>query len=308
MMRNTTRRTILGIAPLVFAAAAQSTRRRPVRLGGPIFLKSEDPLELAREHRRLGYSAAYCPPATSQDTVRIKAIRDAFAAENVVISEVGAWRNMLDPDTAKRTENIQYVIERLALADAVGSRCCVNIAGSFNPKLWYGPDPRNLSKEFFNATVENCRKIIDVVKPSATKFSIEMMPWSLPDGPDSYLQLIQAVDRTAFGVHMDVCNIINSPVRYYKNAEMISECFRKLGKWTLSCHAKDLEWMAEYNVHFREVVPGRGQIDYRTYLKELASLPQEAPLMLEHLKTPEEYAEGASYIRRIAAEAQVILA
>ena len=55
---------------------------------------------------------------------------------------------MLDPDPAKRAENLKYVTERLALAEAVGARCCVDIAGSFNPDVWYGPDPKNLSKEF----------------------------------------------------------------------------------------------------------------------------------------------------------------
>jgi sugar phosphate isomerase/epimerase len=278
---------------------------RPIRLGGPIFLHSDDPRELAREHRRLGYSAAYCPPAKADDSDRVRAIREAFAAEHVVIAEVGAWKNMLDPDTQKRSENLHYVIERMRLAEAVGARCCVDIAGSFNPTVWYGPDPKNLSKEFFDATVENCRKIVDEVKPRDTKFSIEMMPWNLPDGADSYVNLIRAVDRSAFGVHMDVCNVINSPVRFYHNAQVITELFQKLGKWVLSCHAKDLKWVPEYNVHFQEVVPGRGQVDYRTYLGELASAPLEAPLMLEHLKTAEEYAEGSEYIRRVGSDVGV---
>ena len=43
------------------------------------------------------------------------------------------------------------------------------------------------------------------------------------------------------------------------------------------------------NVHFKEVVPGTGQIDYATYLSELSKLDVDAPLMLEHLQTPEEY-------------------
>jgi sugar phosphate isomerase/epimerase len=299
-----TRRTFLQIgaaAPLAAAPAAL----RPVRLGGPIFLKSDDPRELAREHRRLGYSAAYCPAVALSERERIRAIQDAFAAEDVIISEVGAWRNLLDPDSQKRSENLKYVVERLQLADLIGARCCVDIAGSFNPKVWYGPDPKNLSREFFDATVENCRKIIDEVKPTRTRFSIEMMPWSLPDGPDSYVELIRAVDRPAFGAHIDVCNVINSPTRFYNNAEVISNCFRKLGRWILSCHAKDLQWMDEYNVHFKEVVPGRGQVSYRTYLREVAGLPVQAPLMLEHLKTAEEYAEGREYIRRIGAEAGI---
>ena len=74
-----------------------------------MFTKSDDPGELAREHKRLGYSAAYCPKATVEDGDRVRAIMKAFAAENVVISEVGAWVNMLDPDLEKRRKNMEYV-------------------------------------------------------------------------------------------------------------------------------------------------------------------------------------------------------
>ncbi len=297
-MHSITRRGFLATSAGALMAASSSL---PVRLGGPIFLKSEDPRELAREHRRLGYSAAYCPAATVENSALIAEIQKAFAAENVVIAEVGAWVNMLDPDAEKRRANLQYVTDRTALAEAVGARCCVDIAGSYDPKIWYAPNPRNLSREFLDATVENCRHVIDAVKPTRTKFTIEMMGWNLPDGPDTYLELIRAVDRPAFGVHMDVCNGINSPTRYYRNSEFIAECFRKLGPWIASCHAKDLEWKVELNVHFQEVVPGRGQVDYAAYLRELSKLERDAPLMLEHLKTAEEYEEGKKYIQKVAA-------
>ncbi len=279
-----------------FAAASKS----PIRLGGPIFVKSDDPVALAREHRRLGYSAAYCPEmGTLSDSKLLIEINRAFAAENVLIAEVGAWKNLLDPDPVKRRENLDYVTKRCALADAVGALCCVDIAGSYNPSTWYGPDPKNLSREFFDATVENCRHILDAVKPTRTRFTIEMMGWNLPDGPDAYLELIRAVDRKAFAVHLDVCNGINCPQRFYQNADFIRECFRKLGPFIISCHAKDLRWDIELNVHFEEVVPGRGQVDYGAYLGELAQLGRDVPLMLEHLKTAEEYDEGRLYIRKV---------
>jgi sugar phosphate isomerase/epimerase len=302
-----TRRGLLGFLA-VYPLRPVWASGRPIRLGGPVFLKSDDPAQLAHEHRRLGYSAAYSPAAQSTDTDRIREIRKAFAAENVVIAEVGAWKNMLDPDAAARKGNLDYVIERLALADAVGARCCVDIAGSYNPKYWYGMNSRNLSREFFDATVQNSRQVIDAVKPARTHFTIEMMPWSLPDGPDSYLELIKAIDRRSFGVHLDVCNVINNPTRFYNNKAVIEECFRKLGLWVTSCHAKDLAWIPEYNVHFAEVIPGRGEIDYATYLRELSKLAVDVPLMLEHLKTPEEYDEGRAYIRRVASQEGISLA
>jgi sugar phosphate isomerase/epimerase len=86
---------------------------------------------------------------------------------------------------------------------------------------------------------------------------------------------------------------------------VISECFQKLRPWILSCHGKDLVWetKGEYNVHFQETVPGRGKVDYATYLKELTTV--DAPLMLEHLKSAEDYGEAREYIRRVAQESNV---
>jgi sugar phosphate isomerase/epimerase len=283
----------------MLASGQPNAQMKSLRLGGPIFLKSDDPVELAREHRRLGYSAAYCPTVKLAETEKLAATEKAFATENVVIAEVGAWVNMLEADAAKRKQNLDYVIERLAIAEAVNARNCVNIGGSFNLKQWDGPDPRNVTQEYFDATVENCRKVIDAVKPKRTKFTIEMMGWSLPDSPDSYAKLFKAVNRSGFGVHIDVCNIINSPERFYRSAELITETFRKLGQWVCSCHAKDL---AGKNVHFIETIPGRGGVDYRAYLKGIMKYSPDAPLMLEHLSKPEEYEEGKQYILHIANE------
>jgi sugar phosphate isomerase/epimerase len=311
MQRLSRRQLFATSAALAGSAAAfaqdEATTQNPVLLGAPIFLKSEDPAELAREYRRLGYGAAYCPNASHSDSVRCKAIEDAFAREQVVIAEVGAWKNMLAPNATERKENVDYIIERLALAEAVGARCCVTIAGSYNPEVWYGPHPENFSFEFFDATVENCWKILDAVKPKRTKFAIEMMGWSIPSGPEEYLRLVQAVNNPAFGVHIDVCNGINSPERYYNNAAFTRSCFRILGQYVVSVHAKDLQWIPGMQMHFVEVVPGRGDYDYRPLLTEMAKLPQSTPLMLEHLKTAEEYAEGVEFIRKIAAEEVVRL-
>ncbi|MFD2935807.1 sugar phosphate isomerase/epimerase family protein [Spirosoma flavum] len=311
-MKSVSRRSFLQSSTMLASSAVLTpylsipkVTQKSLRLGGPIFLKSDDSEVLAREHRRLRYSAAYVPTVDLNDTGKIEAIQKAFAAQNVIIAEVGAWVNMLDQDAEKRRKNLAYVTERLALAEAVGARVCVNIGGSYNPIHWDGPDARDISKEYFDATVENCRNVIDAVKPKRTKFALEMMGWSLPDGPDSYLKFIKAIDRPAFGAHVDVANIINSPARYYTNTALINETFRKLGRWILSAHAKDI---APKDGHFMETMPGRGNLDYATYLRNVTSLPQEVPLMLEHLRTSEEYDEARQFVIKKATEIQISLA
>lgn len=282
--------------------AAEPAKSHPIRLGGPLNVKSDDPEEIALAHRKVGYRAAFCPRVTLKDTDRVRAIREAFAKHDVIIAEVGRWCNLFDADSEKRRVNLATVTDGLALADAVGARCCVDIAGSYHEKIWFGPNPKNFSQEFFDAAVENARKIIDAVKPKIAKFCYEMMGWAYPDSADSYLKMIKAVDRDGFGVHLDPCNAINSPALFYRNADLLNECFDKLGKWIVSCHAKDLRWEVEMNVHFVEVQPGTGSLDYKTYLRRLAELPQDAPLMLEHLKSAEDYDKAREYIMTVGKE------
>ena len=284
-----------GVA-LAAEAAEAAGKPHPIRLGGPVFNAPPDPEELALAHKKLGYRAAYCPGVSLDDEDRIRQLREAFGKHDVVIAEVGRWCNLLEADPAKRAENLKIVTEGLALAEAVGARCCVDIAGSFNPEVWYGPHPKNFSQEFFDATVENARKIIDAVKPKQAKFCFEMMGWALPDSPDSYAHLIEAVQREAFGVHLDPANLVNSPARFYRNTDLLNECFDKLGPWIASCHAKDVAWEVDMQVHFREVTLGTGKLDYTTYLKRLAALAGDVPLMIEHMQGEEEYDKSRRYL------------
>ena len=139
-----------------------------MRLGVSLDIKSDDPEVIARAYLAAGYSAAGCPPVSLDQPERIRAIGETFSRYDLCLAEVGVWNNMLDPDPVHRAANLEINIQKLALADEIGALCCVNIAGSFNPARWDGPDPRNLSEQAFELTVENVRKIIDAVKPKRT--------------------------------------------------------------------------------------------------------------------------------------------
>jgi len=286
----------------VHALEKQAKNLNAIRLGGPMFNAPADPEELALAHRKLGYRAAYCPNLPLNDQARLRQFTAAFQKHDVTIAEVGRWVNLLDTDPEKRRKNLETVTEGLALAEAVGARCCVDIAGSFNPTSWFGPDKKNFSKEFFDASVTNARKIIDAVNPTRTTFCYEVMGWSLPDSPEHYIRMIKAIDRKAFSVHLDPCNMVNSPEKFYNNTALLNDCFDKLGKWIASCHAKDLTWDIEMNVHFREVPPGKGSMDYATYLRRVAALPQGPPVMLEHLATAQEYDGAREHIFAVGKE------
>ncbi len=271
-----------------------------MRLGGPLLTPFDGPAGWIAALRERGYSAAYCPVGADADDATVRAYRQAADGAGIVIAEVGAWSNPLSPDDSERNAAIRKCQEQLALADRIGARCCVNIAGSRGRK-WDGPHPDDLTEASFGLIVDSVREIINAVKPARTYYALETMPWMYPDSADSYLTLLQAVDRPRFAVHLDPANLISSPQRYFRNGELIRDCFAKLGPLVRSCHAKDVVLRDSFMVHLDEVRPGLGGLDYSAFLRELSRLPDNTPLMLEHLPNEDEYAAAATYIRDIAA-------
>ncbi|MCE9589893.1 MAG: sugar phosphate isomerase/epimerase [Planctomycetes bacterium] len=279
-----------------------------MRLGGPVLDKPADPEAWVQSHLRQGYSAAYAPnlDAAAPDVVR--AYRETAAKHNLLIAEVGAWSNPISPDNEKRTAGLAICKKRLAIADELGARSCVNIVGSRNPAKWDGPHPENLTEATFDMIVQCVREIVDAVKPTRTFYTLETMPWIWPDSPDAYLRLLKAIDRTRVAVHLDPVNMVNCPSRAYDTGGFIRDCFAKLGPYIKSCHGKDIVLHPKLTVHLDECRPGTGVLDYAAFLRELGRLDPDTPLMLEHLPPEEsEYRAAADHVRAVAAREGVTI-
>lgn len=272
-----------------------------MRLGASIRDDSSDFPSYFASLRETGFSAAYCRLSPEADSDEVDAYRRAAEEADVVIAEVGAWSNPISADATERRAALEKCKAGLDLADRVGARCCVNIAGSRGEK-WDGPHPADLTEETFDMVVESVREIIDAVKPTRTFYTLETMPWMYPDSPDSYARLIDAIDRERFAVHLDPVNLVCSPQRYFANGALIRECFEKLGPRIRSCHAKDIELEPKLTTRLNEVRPGLGRLDYAEYLRCLSRLDRDTTLIIEHLKSIEENREAARHIRQVAAE------
>jgi sugar phosphate isomerase/epimerase len=273
-----------------------------MRFGGPIFQKTHAPDEWSAAVRAKGYRAAYCPVPPDTDDAAVRAYEDAARKADLVIAECGAWSNPLSKDEKIRSEALANCRRQLDLAERIGARCCVNIAGSRGAK-WDGPSAEDLTGETFALIVESVRSIIDAVKPKRTFYTLETMPWMYPDSVESYERLIKAIDRAQFAVHFDAVNLVNCPARYFDTAGLIREFVRRLGAKIKSCHLKDIGLSENLTVHLSEVPPGTGGLDYRCLLSELNRLEPDLPVMLEHLPGEAEYDAAAKHIRDVAAKA-----
>ncbi|MDD4796532.1 MAG: sugar phosphate isomerase/epimerase [Eubacteriales bacterium] len=278
-----------------------------MRLGAPVFIDHTNPEAYALAHVQKGYRAAYCPEGLRlEDTTAVAAYRDALARHDIVLAEVGAWCNPLAADKETAEKNVQYIAQRLALADELGAVACVNIVGSSCTDNWYGPAPDNYTPEFFDRAVDAARRVIDLVRPRRTKMAFEMVPYNFIDSPQQALRFIEAVDRPAAGIHVDLTNCITSPRLYYANAQLIRSAFALLGGNILSIHCKDILLHNDAMTVVLEEVPiGQGNMDYVTLLQLGNQLQPDTPFMLEHLPDEAAYDQSAAGIRRYARQAGV---
>jgi sugar phosphate isomerase/epimerase len=251
-----------------------------LRLGG-VYFGEKTPEALVDFHLKNGFSAAFDPNV--EDEGLMAEILAAFKEADIVIAETPAFGiNIADPNDELREANLDRICRRLERAERIGSRCCVGHGGTPNtPRMWQH-NPANFSQANIDRCVDGVQRILDAVQPQRTKFVLETESRLLPDNADVYLEMIEAVDRPSFGVHLDPVNITSSPRRFYFSGDFVRDCFQKLGPYVASCHAKDVKMLRGSQVHFEETFAGDGDLDYGAYLTELVGLGRGVPLLFEH--------------------------
>ena len=245
----------------------------------------QTPEEWAATLDGLGYRAATLPCDDATPSAVVDGYLDACRRHDLLVAEVGAWSNPMSLDPETRAAALSLCKRRLAFADRIGAACCANISGAVVGAggRWDGGYPENYTAETYERLVATVREILDDVRPSRTFYTIEPMPWMVPDSPEAYARLLRDVDRPRFAVHLDIANWINCPARFFGYRAFVDECFALLGHAVKSIHLKDVALGPEMPSCLRECPPGTGGVDLRHYLRRASELPPDTPVLLEHL-------------------------
>ena len=127
-----------------------------MRIGANIDLNPGDPAQWIEMLQSIQARAAVAPINCAADGEERRAYRKAAAENDIVIAEVGVWNNPLDPDDTARRSAVAYAKGQLALAEELGARCCVNVAGARGP-VWDGAYAENRSKDAYALIVDTVR-------------------------------------------------------------------------------------------------------------------------------------------------------
>ena len=123
-----------------------------MRLGISFAYPHKSPAEWAEKLRSMGLGACVFPVDHTAPDGLIEGYRKAAADADIAIAEVGAWKNLLDPDEAVRAQNYEYVKNQLMLADHLHAGCCVDISGACG-EVWDGGYAENYATATFDRVV-----------------------------------------------------------------------------------------------------------------------------------------------------------
>lgn len=269
-----------------------------MRLGTSSPLAHSSAEEWAKNQISLGCRAVVFPLSANDSEDTIKEYVDAAKANDLLIAEVGIWRNAMSTDPEDRKAQRDYSVKQLQLADRIGARCAVNVAGAMGPR-WDGHYKENFTKETRTEIVKMVQEIIDRAEVTNTYFTLEPMPWMVPTSPEDYARLVEEVDRERFAVHMDIINMTNSFERYYNPEAFVDRCAELLGSRIRSCHIKDVHLKEEYTFQLEECAPGKGEFPLRYYVEKMNAIVPDMPVILEHLNTDEEYIHYMNYLKEV---------
>ncbi len=269
-----------------------------MRLGTSSPLSHNSPEEWAQTQVALGCRSLVFPLSCNDSEDLIEQYRQEASKNDLMIAEVGIWRNALSSDPDERKRNRDYIVGQIKLADRLGARCAVNVAGTKGSR-WDGGYKENFTPCMRREIVSMVQEVIDRAEVTNTYFTIEPMPWMVPTGPEDYLRLIEEVKREHFAVHMDIINMTNSADRYFEPEAFIDRCVSLLGDRIRSCHIKDIHLKEEYTLQLEECAPGQGEYPLRYYAEKMNAIDKDMPIILEHLDTDEEYIKYMDYLKEV---------
>ena len=161
------------------------------------------------------------------------------------------------------------------------------------------PHKDNWTWETWRKSVDAIRQILKDTVGMKVQLGIEAVNMTATNNPRAHLQLIEEIGDPRLKVLLDPVNMLNLGT-YYRNTELINECFDLLGENIIAAHAKDTYVLPNMmSAYITEVAAGKGILDYETYLVRLSRLSWPRTLLIEHIPD-EEYPGAKKYIEDTA--------
>ncbi len=282
--------------------------KTPIRLGTGMGRQGNEDFEvMVKRVRDGGYTsvATGADPWHDMPESEMAQVRAALKKYDVEVYEVGGYRNMLHTNEVERQKNLRHLARCIEAAEKIGCRMVGTISGSRDPQNLradnFAPHPDNWTEATWKILIQGVRQVLKDTAGCKAGLGMEAQVTTNQDGPKAHRRLMDDVGDPRLKVNLDPTNMI-SLSNYYHTTELLHECFDLLGEDIYGCHAKDTFIIPDQQtVHVQEVCPGRGVMDYETYLVLMSRMKWARSL------PGDQYIEAKAHIEKVAAKVGVKL-
>jgi sugar phosphate isomerase/epimerase len=231
----------------------------------------------------------------------IRELKEALKKYDVTFFEIQNSANNIHPDPTERSRENKWTIEQMEAAERVGCPMLTTHVGSCAPRA-VAPHPQNWTLETWNLGVRIMRQLIKDTEGMRVAFGIEPDPLVQLNNNRALRQIVEECGPRV-KICFDPCNMTDLAT-CYRTTELLNEGFDLLGENILGAHAKDILLTDNLQPVFTQAEPGKGLLDYETYLVRLSRMKYPRSLLIEHL-SEDKYPAARKFLEDTAAKVGV---
>jgi len=222
---------------------------------------------------------------------RTKAIAELYRTAGVSIHSMGVYTNLIHPDPAERTANLDYFEAMMRVGRQMGVGRFITEAGHYHPE---GPAPRvphHFQEDVWKMTVATGKELAARAERYDATVLVEPYFGGFFATAKRTRVFLEEVDSPRIRALLDPANLLE--------LNDLDEMFDQLGPWIDCLHAKDRK------LHVTRGVPaGQGDLDYRRFVTLAAERTPAAPLILEYVGS-KDYKQALAHLRETMREVGV---
>lgn len=212
-------------------------------------------------------------------------LRGHFADSGLDVVEMGMYQtNLVHTDAAVRAESLRSLQKAIGIAAKIGRPSVIAGGGSLNASGVWFPHPENYEELAHQRMVAALKEAVKAAEAEDIILGLECHAFTALYSPEVAKRTIDEVGSKHIKIHLDVVNWITWQT-IYKTGEAIRHMFELLAPgYILGVHSKGIEIENRLAIHMNETPAGAPTdlLDHVTYLKEVAKLPANTYLVIEH--------------------------
>ncbi|GAB3287932.1 MULTISPECIES: sugar phosphate isomerase/epimerase [Pseudoclavibacter] len=234
---------------------------------------------------------------------KAKLVADTFRDNNLPISAISGYTNIVHPDPDHRRANVDYLKEIIRNARSFGTPYVISESGTFNPDSEWDSDPHNKTEDAYEQVRDVLAELAQEAYDHGSIFLLETYVNNVIGSVRETVRVFNDIRSPGIELLMDPTNYFDAS-NIDDQAGVLNEVFDTLADKVRVAHAKDVKRAGDDKSEkhadigdddalashtFRGVgeielpAAGLGSLDYELYLQRLAERNPNAPLIIEHL-------------------------